>query len=137
MELCFRTDNGCQFTSFLYQRILKNIGIQCTKIPKATHQLNGHIEAFHSTIERLVCKKYSFINLKHARDTFGRFYNTYNEKRIMKAILSKRKIQFFNLWREGRIGFSSLLFTIYLSSNGEIFAWIKTDFIFQIIGNRN
>ena len=105
VELCFRTDNGCQFTSFLYQRILKEIGIRCTYIPKATPQLNGHIEAFHSTIERLVCKKYSFISLKHSKDTFERFYNTYNKRRIMKAILSKRPVQFFNLWREGKIGF--------------------------------
>lgn len=105
IEIAFRTDNGCQFTSELYQKILKEIGIKCTYIPKATPQLNGHIEAFHSTIERLVCRNYTFVSLTHARDTFDRFYRTYNEKRIMKAILSKRPVQFFELWKNDKIGF--------------------------------
>lgn len=104
VELNFRTDNGSQFRSKLYHEILNEIGIRPQYIPSATPQLNGHIEAFHSTVSRLVCSKIEFESFEHASEIFEQFFETYNTKRIMKAIAYKRPVQFLDLWKKGKIG---------------------------------
>jgi len=102
-QILFQTDNGCQFTANNYKKMLEEIGIERSYIPSGVPQLNGHIEGFHSTIERLVCSKFKFISIAHARSVFKRFFNTYNNKRIMKSILHKSPTKFIELWELGKI----------------------------------
>jgi len=102
-KILFQTDNGSQFTAKNYKKTLEDIGIERSYIPCGVPQLNGHIEGFHSTIERLVCSKYKFISLQHARKVFERFFNTYNNERIMKSILHKSPTKFIELWDLNKI----------------------------------
>lgn len=103
VELNLRTDNGSQFRSKKYLDTLKDIGVKSQYIPNATPQLNGHIEAFHNTVTRLICHKIELESLVHANQVFDLFFKTYNAKRIMKAITYKCPVQFLHLWKQGRI----------------------------------
>lgn len=104
IEVIIRTDNGSQFLAKIYKAALKDIGIARNYIPKATPQMNGHIESFYATVQKLVCNKYIFNSVQHAREIFGRFINTYNNTRIMESILGKSPVQFIELWNQGSIG---------------------------------
>ena len=66
--------------------------------------MNGQIESFYSTVQKLVCNKWIFESTEHARKLFKRFMHTYNNQRIMESILGKSPIQFIELWFEGKIG---------------------------------
>lgn len=103
IKITFRTDNGCQFTSKMYMQIMKVFEIETCYIPPATPQLNGHIESFHSTVERLVCERYEFQNLEDAIQVFTRFYNTYNNERILECLLNKSPKAFLDEWEKGII----------------------------------
>lgn len=104
IEVIIRTDNGSQFLAKIYKAALKDIGITRNYIPKATPQMNGHIESFYSTVQKLVCNKWIFESTEHAREIFTRFMDTYNNHRIMESILGKSPVQFIILWYEGQIG---------------------------------
>lgn len=104
IELYMRTDNGSQFRSEEYLTMLNEIGIQTQYIPKATPQLNGHIEGFHSLISKLVCNKIEFQSLEHARTIFRSFFKVYNEKRIISTLVNKSPVHFTLLWQQNKVG---------------------------------
>ena len=104
IEVIIRTDNGSQFLAKAYKAALKDIGISRNYIPKATPQMNGHIESFYATVQKLVCNKFIFSSEQHAREIFERFIDTYNNKRIMESILGKSPVKFIELWHKGLIG---------------------------------
>lgn len=104
MSISFRTDNGSQFTSKLYRNLMETYKFICTYIPPATPQLNGHIESYHSTVEKLVCEKYKFISIRHAQETIERFVNTYNNKRDLSCLLEMPPVKFRQEWDKGIIG---------------------------------
>lgn len=79
-------------------------GIKKTYIPPATPQINGHIESYHSTIQKLICDKYSFQTIEDAISVFQRFFITYNTKRILSCLHDFSPKQFIALWGKGRIG---------------------------------
>ena len=103
VEVIIRTDNGSQFIAESYKKLLKDSGILSNYIPPASPQMNGHIEAFHNTVQKLVCNKYVFTSLTHAKEVFEKFFHTYNHIRIMEAILDQSPVNFLKLWKEGRI----------------------------------
>jgi putative transposase len=103
-RLKLRSDNGPQFISGKFADKLQPLPIDQEFIQPGTPQQNGHIESFHNTVRRLVIDKYSFDDLSHARKIFQRFYQTYNEKRIMKSILYCTPIEFLRIWEEGKVG---------------------------------
>lgn len=105
LDVVIRTDHGSQFLSLKYIDLLGHLKIQRNYIAVATPQLNGHIEGFHSTVQRLVCNHYYFQTLSEAKKVFERFFHTYNHDRIMASILYKRPVQFLNLWDQGKIGY--------------------------------
>ena len=65
---------------------------------------NGHIEAFHHTVEKLICSKYCFASINDAIQVFTRFFDTYNNKRIMKAILHLTPMEMLINYYSGKIG---------------------------------
>lgn len=103
-QVKIRSDNGSQFIAKLFRNRLTLDGISNEYIHPGTPQQNGHIEAFHKTLDVLVCKKYVSESLGHAREILTRFYHTYNNKRIMKSVLYKSPVEFLKLWTEGKIG---------------------------------
>lgn len=81
-----RSDNGPQFISEKLAKRMRDLSLDHEFIMPGTPEQNGHIEGFHSTVERLVCQSYELNHLHQAHEIFERFYHTYNYKRIMKSI---------------------------------------------------
>ena len=108
MSVIIRTDNGSQFIAKLFIDWLNHAHIQNEYIHPGTPQQNGHIESLHGTIQRLVCTSYTFESLDQAREVFTRFYDTYNNKRIMRAILYHTPAQFLALWYQNKIDVQSI-----------------------------
>jgi len=102
-KVTIRTDNGSQFIAALFREHLKTAEITNEYIQPATPQQNGHIESFHATLTKLICNKYCFDDLKHALNVFHKFFDVYNNIRIMESILYKTPYAFLMLWKEGRI----------------------------------
>lgn len=102
--LKIRTDNGPQFISLQLAKTLQQLPVDQEFIQPATPQQNGHVESFHHTIKRLVTDKFIFQDLDEAKSTLCRFYNTYNNVRIMKSILYCSPMEFLKIWEEGKIG---------------------------------
>ena len=102
-KVSIRTDNGSQFIAALFRQHLKEADITNEYIQPATPQQNGHIESFHATLTKLVCNKYCFDDLNSALIVFHKFFDVYNNVRIMEAILYKTPSVFLKLWKEGSI----------------------------------
>lgn len=103
LSVKIRTDNGSQFIAKIFQESLQEAQISNEYIRPATPQQNAHIESFHNTLSRLVCGKYYLEDLQQAQEVLDRFFYTYNNKRIMKAILNMTPIEFLQAWLKGRI----------------------------------
>jgi transposase InsO family protein len=84
--LRIRSDNGPQFIARMLAGACSKLQIEHEFIHPGTPQQNGHIEGFHSTVERLVCQQYELRYLPGAIEVLSRFYQTYNYRRIMSAI---------------------------------------------------
>jgi transposase InsO family protein len=103
LEVFLRTDNGSQFIAHLVRDTLAQNQIQQEFIKPATPQQNAHIESFHSTVERLVCQKVEMESLEHAREVFKRFYQVYNNQRILRPLLYNPPGKFFEMFQKGLI----------------------------------
>jgi len=99
-----RTDNGPQFIAKKLAEALDKLKINHEFIQPGTPQQNGHIEAFHNTVTRLVCNRNIFNDIIHAREIFKGFYHAYNNTRVMKALLYYPPVKFLSLWETGIIG---------------------------------
>ena len=77
-----RSDNGSQFVAEATQEYLKSKGIIREFTKPATPQQDAHIEAFHSIVERAVCQRFIFENLKDLQKTLQEFVEFYNFERI-------------------------------------------------------
>ena len=104
IKIQIRTDNGPQFIARQLAAILVPLGIDHEFIRPGTPKQNAHIESFHSTVARLVCKRNIFQDLEHAREVFKEFYHAYNETRVMKSLLCYPPKIFLKLWESGIIG---------------------------------
>lgn len=52
----------------------------------ATPEQNGHIESYHSIIERSISRRYEFIDIEEAKQTIQRFVNFYCTERIHSGV---------------------------------------------------
>lgn len=105
VNICIRTDNGPQFVAkLLADSIEKSPFLEQEFIRPATPQQNGHIESFHDTLQRLVINTMVLQDLNHARNVLDRFFDTYNNKRIMESILYLSPMEFLQQWETNRIG---------------------------------
>ena len=84
--LRIRSDNGPQFVARKLADACGRLGLDHEFIQPGTPQQNGHIEGFHSTVERLICQQYELRYLPDATEVFTRFYQAYNYHRIMASI---------------------------------------------------
>jgi transposase InsO family protein len=106
IQVTIRNDNGSQFVAKTVREHLKNNQILQEFIKPATPKQNGYIESFHSTVEKLVCQKFEFESLAHARKVFNDFYETYNKKRILKCLLNKTPEEFLKDWENNKLAVS-------------------------------
>jgi putative transposase len=98
-----RSDNGSQFVAKEVRAVLAANGIFHEFTKPATPEQNGYIESFHSTVERLVCGKFEFDSLAEAKEVFERFYDAYNNRRILKCLGYKSPVGFFQCWESGSV----------------------------------
>lgn len=103
-SVTLRSDNDGRFVAHELQKYLKENFINQEFIIPATPQQDAHIESFHSVVEQLVCKKYEFEDIHHARDVFSRFYETYNNRRTISSLQYLSPIQFLKQWQDGNLG---------------------------------
>lgn len=100
-----RTDNGAQFIAKMLRDFLAEAGILHEFIRPATPQQNGHIEAFHSVMQRAVIERFEFDSLDELISTMTEFIRFYNEERLHSATLFLPPEHFLQAWNMGRIGF--------------------------------
>jgi putative transposase len=81
-----RNDNGSQFVAQIVQDYLKDNGISQEFTKPGTPEQNAHIESYHSIIERAVCQRFEFQNIKIAKKTMDEFREFYNFERIHGGI---------------------------------------------------
>ena len=104
VKVAVRSDNGSQFVAKEVRSVLADNGIFHEFTKPATPEQNGYIESFHSTVEKLVCAKFEFDCLAEAKEVFARFYDTYNNRRILKCLAYKTPAEFNECWEDGLIG---------------------------------
>ena len=103
LQVTVRSDNGSQFVAKIVREHLKENQIFQEFIKPATPEQNGYIESFHSTVEKLVCRKFEFESLAHAQKVFHNFYETYNKKRVLKCLLYKAPDDFLKEWENEKL----------------------------------
>lgn len=99
-----RCDNDARFIAHNLQKYLQQNFINQEFILPATPEQNAHIESFHNVVEQLVCRKFDFENIHHARHVFHRFFDTYNNKRTISSLNYLPPMIFFQQWQQGNIG---------------------------------
>jgi len=85
-KIYVRNDNGSQFEASLVRAYFQDLGVEQEFIRPATPEQNGHIEAYHSIIEKIICQGYEFDNLEEAQQTMDRFLKFYNYERLHSGI---------------------------------------------------
>ncbi|MDZ4746528.1 MAG: integrase core domain-containing protein [bacterium] len=81
-KITVRSDNGSQFVSHLVRDHFKTTGIEHEFTRPATPEQNAHIESYHSIVESVICRQYTFTDLHHANELLTRWVEFYNHKRI-------------------------------------------------------
>ncbi len=104
LTVTLRCDNDGRFVAHDLQKHMTNNFINQEFILPATPQQNAHIESFHSVVEELICRKYEFDDIHHAREVLQRFYPTYNDRRTIGALLYLPPSVFMKEWENSNIG---------------------------------
>lgn len=86
LKVTVRNDNGSQFEANMVREYLGDAGVIQEFTQPATPQQNGHIESYHSIVERTICKRFEMLGLQFATNVFERFIEFYNNKRIHSGI---------------------------------------------------
>lgn len=85
-SITVRNDNGSQFAAKLVREYLKEMDINQEFCRPATPEQNGHIESYHSIVERSICRRFAFATLGEAQATMKRFDTFYCDRRIHSGI---------------------------------------------------
>ena len=81
-QITIRTDNGSQFIAHSVRDFIAACGVKQEFTHVATPEENGHIEAFHSILERELVRKQEFASTEELVSTLERYYEFYNTRRI-------------------------------------------------------
>lgn len=85
-KITVRCDNGSQFESNLIREYFKNKEVLQEFTKPATPEQNAHIEAYHSILERVICRQYLFETKADQLVTLNRWAIFYNYERIHSGI---------------------------------------------------
>ena len=97
LSIFVRCDNGSQFVAQAVQDYFKDMeGRQVIQefTKPATPEQNGHIESYHSIVEKVVCQRNQFENLEELKKTMERFKYFYNFKRIHSGLEYKNPYKY-------------------------------------------
>lgn len=104
VSVTIRSDNDVRFVANDLKIFMNQNFLNHEFIMPATPTQNAHIESFHSVVEQLVCQKFEFENICHAKDTFNRFFHTYNNSRTISSLNYLAPVVFLEQWQAGNIG---------------------------------
>lgn len=85
-NLVIRSDNGPQFTSYLFEDSCIELRLEHERIPYATPNKNAHIESFHRILEEECLSRYDFDSFAQAYKVVSEFMLSYNKVRIHSSI---------------------------------------------------
>lgn len=106
IAVTIRSDNDARFVANDLKTFMNQNFLHHEFILPATPTQNAHIESFHSVVEQLVCQKFEFENIQHARETFDRFFQTYNHSRTISSLNYLPPKAFLDQWQAGNLGVS-------------------------------
>lgn len=97
-----RNDNGPQFSAKKLRSFFEENGLSHVFTHPYTPQENGHIESFHSILSKSL-EQYSFWSIEDLEKRLDTFYHKYNNERIHGSTAQLNPILFWRLWDEGKI----------------------------------
>lgn len=103
MHLVIRTDNGSQFIATDVALWMGQMGIEHEFIHAATPEENGHVESFHSIMQRAMVRPRQFESLKDLQDTLDKFRDFYNHGRLHSGTCQRPPMVFLELWKQGYV----------------------------------
>lgn len=102
-NVTIRNDNGAQFIATVVRQFLKEKGVNQEFTHVATPEENAYIESLHSNIQREVVERFEFESIYHAKMTFERYYNWYNNHRKHGSLGRKSPEQFLELFNQNTL----------------------------------
>jgi putative transposase len=118
--ITLRNDNGSQFIAHAVRGFLKDKQVAQEFIHVATPQENSFIEAYHSIVEREVLLPRQFEDIQTAIETFNRWEQFYNNRRLHGSLGNISPKQQWDKWTQKmNSGLLPTGSTGALSTNGE------------------
>lgn len=93
-KITIRNDNGSQFIANDVRGYFQYHGIKHEFTNLATPEDDGHIEAFHSIMEREFLQRNDYISFEEMKAAIARFMKCYNEERLHGSLNYKTPVQF-------------------------------------------
>ena len=93
-KITIRNDNGSQFIANDVRGYFMYHGINHEFTNIATPQDDGHIEGFHSILERDLIKRNDYASFEEMKSAIARFMNCYNQERLHGSLKYKTPEQF-------------------------------------------
>lgn len=93
-----RVDNGRQYSSKLFRKAMKLLGIRLEYIQKQTPEDNGNIESFHNSIKTDYIWLVDISDFQGGRHIIDHAFRDYNEKRPHSSIMFLSPRVFTKRW---------------------------------------
>lgn len=102
-KITLRTDNGSQFIANDVRGFFHYHGIKHEFTNIATPEDDGHIEAFHSILEREFLRRNDYTSFEELKSAISRFMNCYNEERLHGSLNYRTPDQYIKDFNENEL----------------------------------
>ncbi|MCZ2443731.1 MAG: IS3 family transposase [Flavobacteriales bacterium] len=102
-EITIRSDNGSQFIANDVRGYFYYHGVKHEFTNIATPEDDGHIEAFHSILEREFLRRNDYTSLDEMKTAISRFMKCYNEERLHGSLNYRTPEQFIKDFNENEL----------------------------------
>lgn len=97
-----RNDNGPQFSAKNLREFFKENNLTHVFTHPYTPEENGHIESFHSILSKTL-DNYTFWSIGELEKRLDTFYHKYNNERIHGSVANLPPVVFWRMWNEDKI----------------------------------
>lgn len=102
IDIEVRNDNGPQFSAKRLREFFKENGLNHVFTHPYTPQENGHVESFHAILSQTL-NTYEFWSIEDLETRLKLFYDNYNNYRIHASIANLPPNVFWQLWNQNKI----------------------------------